>query len=165
MSNYSKQKGNNLEREVSKELSDVFNLSFIRVPNSGAFTGKSNKFRSNQLSKEQNLIMSGDIIVPIELSKFSLECKFYKNFSFTSLFTNNETLNDWISQASNDLDKIWFIILKVNNVGKFLVFDIKHENLFLKSETRLIYKDKYIFTKYDNFFKANKELILKIGNG
>ena len=48
MPSAAKQKGNVWEREVAKDLSEVFNENFIRVPNSGAYTGGANFHRLDQ---------------------------------------------------------------------------------------------------------------------
>jgi len=161
MANYNKNKGKSLEREVAKELTEVFGVNFTRVPNSGAFTGGKNFFRASQLTREQNLLMCGDIIMPMELEHVTVECKFYKSFSFQSLFDNNETLNGWIYQAKGSSGKLWFLIFKINNCGKFVVFDKKDDAVFSPKDNRCIYKDSYIVTSYDNFFVKNKDAILK----
>ena len=44
MPSAAKQKGNAWERDVAKDLSETFNENFIRVPNSGAYTGGANVF-------------------------------------------------------------------------------------------------------------------------
>ena len=53
MSNKSKNKGKSWERDVCNFLSELYNQSFIRVPNSGAFVGGKNEFRKETLSTEQ----------------------------------------------------------------------------------------------------------------
>ena len=45
MSSKSKTKGNNFEREISTYLSELYGLSFLRVPNSGAYVGALNAQR------------------------------------------------------------------------------------------------------------------------
>lgn len=163
MSNANKNKGKTLEREVAAELTEVFGVNFTRVPNSGAFTGGKNFFRAAQLTKEQNLLMCGDIIMPMELAHVSVECKFYKQFSFQSLFDNNETLNGWIDQARGEHGKLWFLIFKINNCGKFIVFDNKDDIQFSPEDNRCLYKNKYVITSYDGFFVKNKDKILQYG--
>jgi Holliday junction resolvase len=162
MPNYNKNKGKSLEREVAKHLTEVFGLNFERVWSSGAFTGGQNAFRLQKLTKEQALLSAGDILVPMELEHVLFECKFYKAFSFHAMFENNETLNGWIEQASAIPTKYWFLIFKINNVGKFVVFDSTHEALFKPIENRMIYKNKYLVCKYDGFFEENKEVLLSL---
>ena len=62
MPSAAKQKGNAWERDVAKDLSETFNENFIRVPNSGAYTGGANVFRIDQLTEQQKRMMDGDII-------------------------------------------------------------------------------------------------------
>ena len=85
MPSAAKQKGNAWEREVAKDLSETFNENFIRVPNSGAYTGGANVFRIDQLTEQQKRMMDGDIMVPPCLSRYKIECKNYKEFPFHKL--------------------------------------------------------------------------------
>ena len=41
MPSKSKIKGSSFEREIAKELSDLYNESFVRTPSSGAYVGGS----------------------------------------------------------------------------------------------------------------------------
>ena len=159
---YSKTKGKNYERELSKFLSSVFNLNFERVPASGAFTGGKNAWRTGKLTPAQLLLSDGDLIVPEELAHCKFECKWYKEFSFSSLFDNNSTLNEWVNQSQDGSDKIWFLCIKINHNGQFLVFDKKLKPKFKLNESYMLYQDKYIMTKMDNFFETNKEAILNL---
>ena len=77
MPSAAKQKGNAWERDVAKDLSETFNENFIRVPNSGAYTGGANVFRIDQLTEQQRRMMDGDIMVPPCLSRYKIECKNY----------------------------------------------------------------------------------------
>ena len=158
--NANKNKGKCLEREIAKELTNIFKLNFDRVQQSGAFTGMKNSWRLNKVSKEQSLSMCGDIIVPIELKHVVFECKFYKNFSFSSLFDNNSQMDEWIKQATN-IPRVWFIILKVNNNGKFIVFDKKYLNIFKLKYSWMVYKNN-IVCRYNNFFEDNKDILLQL---
>ena len=160
MSNYNKSKGNTYERQLAKQLSDVFKLNFNRVPNSGAFVGGKNINRAQKLSEKQMLLMSGDIIVPEELAHVDFECKFYKELSFNSLFSNCELLNTWIKQASNTVKSLWFLFFKINHKGEFVVFDKKHYKLCKDIKNFFTYKDQYIICSADNFLENNKEQIL-----
>ena len=51
MPSRAKAKGNAWERDVAKHLSEVFNENFMRVPNSGAYTGGANVFRVDNLTE------------------------------------------------------------------------------------------------------------------
>ena len=64
MSSKSKTKGNNFEREISTYLSDLYGLSFLRVPNSGAYVGGLNAQRRATLAAGQIKTFRGDIIPP-----------------------------------------------------------------------------------------------------
>jgi len=156
MPNANKNKGKSFERELANHLTLVFGLNFERVWSSGAFVGGKNSFRMNRLSDSQQLLATGDLIVPDELKHTSFECKFYKDFSFTSLFSENKQLDGWIKQASA-ANKTWFLVVKVNRVTPFVVFDAK-EN-WIKPANYMNYKGCYICTM-DNFFEHNKDAIL-----
>lgn len=161
MPNYNKNKGKTLEREVAKELTEVFGLNFERVWSSGAFTGGQNAFRLQKLTKEQALLSTGDILMPIELAHMVIECKFYKDFAWNSLFENNATLNGWIEQAQQaPSDKIWFLIFKINNCGKFVVWDAARFPSIQSWPNKFAYQGRYLITKYDGFFLKNKDLII-----
>ena len=160
MSNYNKNKGKSYERALAKKLTSIFKLNFERIPNSGAFVGGKNNFRANKLTNSQLLLCSGDIIVPDELSHVDFECKFYKEFAFSSLFDNCEQLNNWLEQAKNTTKPLWFLCIKINHKGEFIVFDKKHTQLYSNQENFMVYKNTYIFVKADNFIEINKEKIL-----
>lgn len=162
MSNANKNKGKAFERQVAKHLTGVFGLNFQRVPNSGAMIGGMNSFRMSFLTPEQQLLACGDLIVPSELSHTQFEMKSYKTFSFHSLYDNNEQLNKWIVQATGTSNKYWFLVMKFNNIGSYVVFDRKHIDLFVPVDGYTIYQSKYVFCKYDGFFEKNKDTILKL---
>ena len=82
MSNKSKNKGKSWERDVCNFLSDLYNQSFIRVPNSGAFVGGKNEYRKDHLSAEQIKLSRGDIVPPQNYPYFLAECKNYAEFPF-----------------------------------------------------------------------------------
>jgi Holliday junction resolvase len=156
MSNANKNKGKSYERQLCKHLSKVFGFNFERVPNSGAFIGGKNQLRAQKLTQSQLLISSGDIITPDELAHVDFECKFYKDFSFSSMFDNCELLNSWISQAEHTTKKLWFLCFKINHKGEFVVFDRKHTLLYDTIENYLLYKNKYIVAGINNFFEVNQ---------
>lgn len=160
MANNNKNKGKTFERAFASHLSTVFLLSFQRQPSSGAFTGGKNIARVGKMSKEQELLHSGDIICPIELAHIEFECKFYKEFSFESLFRSNAILDKWIAQASSS-GKMWFLVFKINRLGEFVVFDNKYEGLMIPTESGTFnYKNKYTVVSMDGFFELNKETLL-----
>lgn len=153
--NRNKEKGKGFERVVAKDLSNVFNLSFTRTPNSGAYVGGMNKVRMKYLSDSQILLTEGDIIVPDELHHVKIECKFYKDLAFHQLFDENcKQLDVWLDQAKCDV-KMWFLIFKINRRGAFVVYDSRYK---FKHGNHCLYNN-YIVTKYDNFFELNKQII------
>lgn len=154
-----KQKGNAWERDVAKDLSETFNENFIRVPNSGAYTGGANFHRLDRLTEDQKRMMDGDIMVPPCLSKFKIECKSYKTFDFHQLFTNNKTLNKWIEQAESG--NCWFLVIKVTRKGSFILFPTTMSHYF-RFKNYLRYNDKYIITNYIDFWKTNVDALRRI---
>lgn len=158
--NNNKNKGKGYERQLAKQLTEAFSLNFERVPNSGAFVGGKNIVRADRLSNSQLLASSGDIISPDELAHVDFECKFYKELAFNSLFDNCEILNKWIEQAQNTVKKMWFLCIKINHKGEFIVFDQKFNELYKDEDSVMRYKQKYIMLKNDSFFAKNKDFIL-----
>ena len=154
-----KQKGNAWEREVAKDLSETFNENFIRVPNSGAYTGGANFHRIDKLTESQKRMMDGDIMVPPCLSKFKIECKSYKTFEYHQLFTDNKTLNKWIKQAESGT--FWFLVIKVTRKGSYILFPTTLSHYF-RFKNFLRYTDKYIITAYTDFWKNNADALRRI---
>jgi len=152
MPNTAKQKGNTWEREVAKDLSEVFDENFLRVPNSGAYTGGANFHRLDRLTEDQKRMMDGDIMVPPCMSKFKLECKNYKTFDYHKLFTTNKTLDKWIAQVESG--NLWFLIIKVTRKGSYILFPTNLSHYF-RFKNYLRYIDKYIITSYADFWKNN----------
>jgi hypothetical protein len=159
MPSAAKQKGNAWERAVAKDLSETFNENFIRVPNSGAYTGGANVYRIDQLTEQQKRMMDGDIMVPPCLSRFKIECKNYKSFDFHQLFNENKTLDKWITQAEFGL--LWFLVIKVTRKGSFILFRKDISNKFLYKNF-LLYKQKYIITDYKEFWVNNEDAIRRL---
>lgn len=159
MPSAAKQKGNAWERDVAKDLSETFNENFIRVPNSGAYTGGANVFRIDQLTEQQRRMMDGDIMVPPCLSRYKIECKNYKAFDFHQLFNENKTLDKWIKQAEFGL--LWFLVIKVTRKGSFILFR-KEISKHFSYKNYLSYKDKYVITDYKEFWQENADAIRRL---
>lgn len=159
MPSAAKQKGNAWERDVAKDLSETFNENFIRVPNSGAYTGGANVFRIDQLTEQQKRMMDGDIMVPPCLSRYKIECKNYKAFDFHQLFNENKTLDKWIKQAEFGL--LWFLVIKVTRKGSFILFR-KEVSKHFSYKNYLSYKDKYVITDYKEFWQENADAIRRL---
>ena len=159
MPSAAKQKGNAWEREVAKDLSETFNENFIRVSNSGAYTGGANFHRLDKLTESQKRMMDGDIMVPPCMSKFKLECKNYKDFDYHKLFTKNLTLDKWIKQVESGI--LWFLIIKVSRKGSYILF---HKNIvsYFRFNNFLRYTKSYVITSYDEFWKNNIDAIKRL---
>ena len=74
MASKSKNKGKGFEREMANFLSDLYQLSFIRVPASGAFVGGANAVRKDILSEGQIRGAKSDII-PVSYTHLTLPTK------------------------------------------------------------------------------------------
>lgn len=154
----SKQKGNAWERDVAKHLSEIFNENFMRVPNSGAYTGGANVFRVDNLTETQKRMMDGDIIVPESISNWKIECKNYKDLDFHGFFTKSRQLDEWIKQAESGSK--WFLIVKITRKCKFVCFTEEYSRNFTYSN--YTHYKKYIITDYTNFFENNFETMREL---
>jgi hypothetical protein len=158
MANKNKNKGKAFERQICEILSKTFGLNFQRIPNSGAYVGGKNAFRYETLTEEQKLLADGDIIVPSELSHISMECKSYKDFSFSGLFLGqNALLDGWIKQASETQKSKWLLYFKINNKGIFVVYDMTKFSSDLYKENYHIYQNRYLIQSLEEFLEKNKE--------
>jgi Holliday junction resolvase len=157
----SKQKGKAFEREVAQFLSGLYNTSFTRVPDSGAFTGGKNSFRKDRLTEGQIRAHKGDIIPPDEWKYLNIECKSYSSFPFHQLFSNSTIplLESWIEQTLDaaDTGDCNTLIMKFNRIGKYIAYQLpqdfdtyRHINYTNKNN------DVWRFTSYDDFFTLNK---------
>jgi len=130
----SKTKGKTGERYFADKLSEASGKSFIRVPNSGAFVGQSNRDRLKTLSRTQSLISLGDIICPEELKRyFIFECKNYKDLDFHNLINPNfsRQMLTWLSELLYDVESatmfvkqkeiIGFLCVKITNKGNWII--------------------------------------------
>lgn len=140
----SKAKGNRVELEFAKLLTERFNKKFTRVPMSGGFS----TFHKDTGVKESAMQdLSGDIIAP-EGFKFSIEIKSRKEFNFWDLLNNNNNeIDDWLKQVEEDSEisgKLPLLIIKINHRKPFVLF--RKELL----EGKLIYKE-YTVKRFDYF--------------
>lgn len=158
-----KAKGNAFERDIAKHLSDIFKSNFARVPTSGAITGGMNSHVLEKLSNSQKLLLEGDLIPPDELYRMKIECKTLKSFSFSATFTENKMLDSWLEQAFSD-EKVWFLIFKINNKGKFAAFgqNVFKTCDFLRDRNYLVYKNDYFITSMDGFFEKYHNSLLHL---
>ena len=100
MPSKSKTKGSSFEREVAKDLSELYEDSFVRTPSSGAYVGGTNVIRKERLSEGQIQSFRGDIIPPDDWKYFNVECKSYADFPFHQLLYQGDVrlLDEWIEQ-------------------------------------------------------------------
>lgn len=140
--NRNKEKGKAFERAVANHLTDVFNLSFTRTPNSGAYVGGLNAFRMKSLSDSQILLTEGDIIVPDELHQLKIECKSYKSLSFHQLFTKCKQLDTHGLIKRLVMKKFGFSFLKSIDVVHLYVSVMNITQILIQLETFYIMKTK-----------------------
>lgn len=160
MTSKSKTKGKSFERDIAKYFSDLYNDSFTRVPDSGAYTGGKNSFRKNNLTEGQIRSHKGDIIPPDNWKYFNCECKNYADFPFHQLLTQGPIpiLEQWLEQtldAANTGD-CSILIMKFNRIGKYLAFQMPKD---FKTYRHIDYQDKnnnlWRITGFDDFFSLN----------
>ena len=161
MPSKSKTKGSSFERDIAKYLGSLYNESFTRVPDSGAFTGGKNAHRRATLTENQVRAHKGDIIPPDDWRLFNCECKNYAAFPFHRLLFNVEVplLEEWIEQLMDAADPGDFNVLfvKITRLGKFVVFE-SHQPFDLARH--ILYTDKegrkWTLTGFDSFFELNQ---------
>lgn len=159
-----KSKGNQGELKIARFLTDLFESKFMRVPNSGAAIGGANASRKQHMDSQQIAMFKSDIIPPSHMRKLVIESKFYKDFPFHKLGTNERIaqLDKWIDQTlqTADADDLWFVIVRINHKGSFAVFDRQHLNQF-QVQNHCVYFDS-IWVDFESFFKDNKQKILDL---
>jgi Holliday junction resolvase len=156
----SKKKGNRVEREFAKLLSERFDDTFRRVPASGAH---GTNLADTGIREDAKEILTGDLICP-KWFNFTVEVKSRADFNFWDLL-NRETKNEideWIGQAEGEAKvakKDWFVIVKVNNRKPFVIieryYDIDEKNIMLK------YKHDYALIRWDYFMELPDEFFGK----
>lgn len=162
MPSKSKIKGKGFEREVCVFLSKLYEDSFTRVPDSGAFTGGKNSYRRSSLTEGQVRAHKGDVIPPDDWKFFNVECKNYAEFPFHQLFTSGEIplLESWLEQTLSASDKgdCNLLCMKFNRKGRYLAFQLPED---FDTQRYLDYKDKnnnvWRITGFDDFFALNKD--------
>ncbi|HUS48912.1 MAG TPA: hypothetical protein VMZ91_02000 [Candidatus Paceibacterota bacterium] len=152
----SKKKGNRVELEFSKVLSDRFNKTFKRVPMSGAW-GTTN--RDTDIREDAKEVLSGDLICPSNF-RFSVECKSRADFNFWDILnedTKHLEIDDWIWQAEQDAsisNKEPLILIKINNRKPFVLFPKKlHEG-------KILYVN-YTIMRFDYFLQLEDEFFFE----
>lgn len=163
----SKTKGSTYERELCKYFGELFNGSFIRSANSGAFVGGFNAGRKAGLSKTQIAGQKGDIIPPDHMPKLVLEAKFYAEFRFHQLLQPGPVpqLDEWIEQCQDaiDSDDLWLICFKINLRGSYVAISESFCDTFTFGN-HAVYENetgRYRVTDLKDFFGRNRDAILK----
>ena len=162
MPSKSKNKGKGFEREVCNFFKDLYNDSFTRVPDSGAFTGGKNAFRRDTLTEGQVRAHKGDIIPPDDWKYFNAECKNYAEFPFHQLLQDKpiQLLEGWLAQAleAEDAGDLTFVCMKFDRKGRYIAYK-EPENF--KTTRYIDYTDTtdtlWRITNFETFFELNKE--------
>ena len=154
MSRKSKIKGKSWERDVANFLTKLYNEPFLRVPNSGAFVGGYNIYRTQTMTEQQVNSFKGDIIPGPSFKHLVIECKNYGDFPFHKLVFGQEIrqLDEWIKQVqgSCEVGDKWLLCVKVTHKSCFVVWDFDQIQCPSDGE----YKD-YQFAEYNNFWDEN----------
>jgi hypothetical protein len=165
MPSKAKSKGSSGEREIAQFLSELYQASFIRVPTSGAYVGGKNSFRKEFLSAGQILASKGDIIPPDHLPKLVIESKYYADFPFHLLLFKEPVLKleEWIKQTIDCINPgdVWFLIIKINRRGHFVLFDAILKDQF-ELNNYVLYNKKYVMTEFKDTFIKNKDKIAEL---
>jgi hypothetical protein len=117
----SKNKGNNFERDVASNLSDIFGMDFSRTLSSGAYIGGKNQHRKSKLSGSMVNASLGDICTPDDWN-FVIECKAYKDMSFHNLLRGYDSqINGWLNEVLFDAEDgdHHMLVFKINLVGVY----------------------------------------------
>ena len=165
MTSKSKSKGKSWERDICLFLSKLYDDSFIRVPNSGAYTGGKNEFRKEYLTDEQIKLSRGDIIPPSLFCNFVVEAKNYAEFPFHQLVKKNPIvlLDTWIDQVETDSsDKdLWLLFIKITRKGTYVLYDT---NKLSSLQYGVKYK-RFWFCEMQYFFQNYKNECYKQWRG
>lgn len=146
-----KTKGKSYENQVAAFLTEQFGEKFIRVPSSGAYLGGTNHSRREDMTAGQVRAFKGDIIPPDDWNHFNCETKFYKDFRFHLLYSEQITLNSWIAETEaaanpNDLN---LIFMKFNRLGEYVAYQ-PSEGYTVNRYT--VYNDSWHFTSLSQFW-------------
>lgn len=137
-------KGKNGERFCAHFLTEQSGLSFIRIPNSGARTGMTNRDRVYQYNEQQLESMIGDIYPPYELKfRYIIESKNYAGFPFKKLEQGKlpAKLERWLYEICYDTETylcfkekykrqlrepLSFLFMKITDQGNWIIYNISY---------------------------------------
>ncbi len=149
-----KKKGNRVENELARILSERFNRKFTRVPMSGGW-GTIN--RASGIREDALEVLSGDLMAPKDF-KFSIESKSRMDFNFWD-FINEDTkeldIDNWIFQVENDAaatNKMPLLYIKINNRKPFVLFPKKLYESTMTYKEYSIMRFDYFLQLEDSFF-------------
>lgn len=164
MSNSNRNKGKRGESHFCALLGEIFGMNFTRNFTSGAIIGGSNAHRASKLTKEQELVSDGDIIVPACLGHISFECKNYQTFDWHLLYRGVYPLLDgWINQSSHSHRPMWLLMIKITRRGLWVCYDTNQIKGAKQNENRMVYQGKYVIESAETFLKNNSELLIQLG--
>lgn len=169
MPSKSKTKGSGYEREVAKFLSEKYGEPFVRVPNSGAYTGGANSHRKSFLDGNQAKSFKGDIIAPDTWVRFNSECKNYADFPFHLILTGEcKQLDAWLDQllVAGDANDLNILFIKISRKGQYVCVQSK---LTWVTDNFTYYTSKkygdWIIMEFDGFFLHNTDLLKSYSTG
>lgn len=175
----SKTKGKAGERFFASALSKSTKLSFLRVPNSGAFVGQRNRNRLETLSKTQQVINLGDIICPEELKYcFIFESKNYEELDFHNLINpkGSTKLLGWLDELLYDVqsaktymknDKVifGFLLVKITRKGSWIIGkEIYTNTVMSKTKPSLTFNhndETFFMCDFQSFIDLNKDQLFE----
>lgn len=120
----SKQKGNNMERDIANYLTRTTGLHYSRSPSSGAFLGGTNNSRIAYISAAMTKTHLGDIIAPDNVNQV-IEVKAYASIPWHQIIQGScKQLDTWIAQLEHDLSSvdstyIGMLFFKINRQGVY----------------------------------------------
>lgn len=137
---YAIRRGKAGEHYIVKLLTGISGVPWLRIPNSGAFIGSTNRERIFNYIEEQTYSLLGDIYPPQNLEKrFIIESKNYQTFPFNKISKGQmpAKLSQWIYEICYDTETylmysnkmgglrthLSFLVIKVLNQGTWVVYN------------------------------------------
>lgn len=130
---HSKDKGKTGERKVANLFTEMSGHSFIRVPNSGAYIGQSNREKVKQLTKVQGYVQLGDIIPPEDFYyRYIIESKNYKELDFHNLLNPqfSKKIYNWLDELEYDIVTA-FEYMNIENIIGLLIVNISRKGTWV----------------------------------
>ncbi len=167
-----KRSGKSGERKIVTLLNKYSQEAFERIPNSGAFTGGSNRDKIFKYTEEMTYSMLGDIYPPVNLKwRWIIESKNYSKLSFKMLEVGEapSILKGWIDEIQYDTET--YCLYRKNLIDSkdpfsFLVVNIKKQGFFIVYNKQYFGKLNIRMNPIYSFIKEEeKEELKKIGFG